>query len=179
MAQALAVIIILVIATVLYNKFKDVFTHNKNNKGGQVIDISDAWIPADNLPYRSKETLIGPEENALYQLLISVLPPDYCILPRVRLADLLYLPSHVENRQAYQARINDRAIDFVVCSIARMQPLLVFFVENDAEALKKHLRDNFAKRAVETAGIPIINLKANPLPGKEFLIEQFNKVGIY
>ncbi|MGE5454581.1 MAG: DUF2726 domain-containing protein [Methylocystaceae bacterium] len=178
MGQALAVVILLVLGRAIYNKYTKIKPNaTRKNKGGEIIDISEAWISMDNLPYRRKDAIVNIEEIALFELVNSLLPDNYHLLPRVRLADILSLPGSTENRQAYQARLNDRAVDFIICS-TELQPRLIIFVENDTEARKKQIRDGFVRRAIETSGIPYLNIKVNPLPDKDFLAKQLNKAGV-
>jgi len=179
LGQALALVILLVLGVAIYNKFnKSNSAKPRKNKSGDVIDISDAWIAMDNLPYRRKETVISVDEIALYRQLISLLPAEYTIFPKVRLADILLLPGNVENRTAYQARINDRAVDLLICSAEQLIPLLVIFIETDTDARKKQIRDNFVRRAVESSGLPCLTVKINPLPALDILAKQLIKAGI-
>lgn len=179
MVQVLALVILLVLGAALYNKLtKPGTTVKRKTKSGDIIDISDAWIAMDNLPYRLKQTMLNDDEIKLYQLLTEIMASDYVICPRVRLADILTLPNNVENRQAYQARINDRAVDFVICSSRNLQPLLAVFTETEIEARKKQIRDGLVRKALEAAGMAWIAIKVNPLPMTESIIKQLQKEGI-
>lgn len=178
MGQALAIVIILVIGMALYNKYLKNDKQNPRKKTGDLIDISEAWISMDNLPYRSKDNLLNEEENDFYLRVARLLAPNYYLLPRIRLADFLMLPGGVENRQAYQSRIDDRAVDFLICSAPELQPQMAVFVENDNEARKKQIRDSFVRSAVEAAGINTITVKIAPLPEDDFIVRQLRKAGL-
>jgi len=175
MVQALALVILIVIGAAIYNKFtKSDNTGRRKPKSGDIIDISDAWIAMDNLPYRGKDNLLTSEELAVFKQLVLVVPGGYVVLPKIRLAELLVLPSSAENRQAYQGRINDRVVDLVLCS-EEMRPLLVIFIENDLTGRKKQIRDGFAQKAVEAAGLPWISVPVNPLLTQEELRSKLDK----
>lgn len=77
------------------------------------------------------------------------------LLAKVRLIDLLYLPSGTQNRQSWQNRVQSKHIDFVVCDALDLRPLLA--IELDDKSHKRddrRDRDGLVDRILRCAGMP-------------------------
>ncbi len=77
----------------------------------------------------------------------------------MRLADLLYLPSGIENRQSYWNKIQSKHVDFVVTDIKNIKPLLIVELDDSTHNQKKRIeRDKFLDKALYDAGVQVIHI---------------------
>lgn len=151
----------------------------KTPKKGQVIDLSEAWIDMNNLPYKSKDSLLTRSDLAIFHLINAVIDVEkYVLLPKVRLEEILSSASNVNNAEEYLHRLKERSADFVICALPDLKPQLVIMSENTADSKKKQLSDRFNKRAFEEAGIPIISINASAPPSASDLSQELQKAGI-
>jgi len=140
---------------------------------GEVIDLSNAWINMDNLPYRKRDFLLSGKELALYELFTNMLENSpYTAFPRVNLEDLVTVSLEAENRTEYFSRIRNRFVDLLICEKEGLVPVLVIIGESTGEARKKQqvLEDRFIRSAAEAAGIKYLSINLNNLPDNEKLL---------
>lgn len=178
--QFIAAIIVFFILKLLWDMYNQPKKTQKNrSRAGEVIDLSDAWIDLDNMPYQKREQLLKNGELSLYQLLNEILSDyNYQVYPKVRLADILILPSRADNRIQYLNRIQERNVDFLICKVPEFKPVLIVLVEGQAERKKKQLMNNFSKKAAEAAGLPCLQLSLNNLPPVDSLAKNLRTLGL-
>lgn len=149
------------------------------SKKGQVIDLSEAWVDMDNLPYQKKDSLLSRSELSLFHLLKEAIDSEkYVIFPKVRLEDIMSSSPTAHNAEEHLYRLKERSVDFLICSLPDLKPQLVVFSEGTSESRKKQLTDRFNKRASEEAGIPIMSLDTSSLPSANDLSMDLGKMGI-
>lgn len=183
MAQFIIVIIATVLVKLLWDVYKDQMQKKDKSrpsqKGGEVIDLSNAWIDLDDMPYSRREHLLPGRELAIYHLLQEVLPGDsYVVLPRVRLADSIIVSPEARNRIEHINRIKERSIDLLVCAAQDLRPVLAITFEAEIEGKKKQLADRFTRKALEAAGLPSLDLRPATPPSNSELIAMLHKLGL-
>ncbi len=148
-------------------------------KKGQVIDLSEAWIDMDNLPYQKKGSLLSRSELALFHLLIEVINPEsFVVLPKVRLEDIISSTPNVHNAEEYLHRLKERSADFIICSLPDLEPQVVVICDNLIDSRIKQLGDKFNKKASEEAGLAVITINTADLPSHPELTLLLRGVGI-
>lgn len=161
----------------VYNDYQN--KNSDKSKKGQVIDLSEAWIDMDNLPYQKKDSLLSRSELALFHLLKDAIDSEkYVVFPKVRLEDIMSSAPNAHNAEEHLYRLKERSVDFVICSLPDLKPQLVVFGEGSSESKKKQLSNRFNKRASEEAGIPIMSLDTSSLPSASELSMDLMKMGM-
>lgn len=176
MGQLLALLIIAVVAKFAWDAYKE--QQVKTKREGKVIDLSNAWVDLNDMPYRKRDFILNARELAGFRLISETLDDRYVVFPKVRLADLLSMPADTPRRQEYLERVKDRRVDFVICASNNLEPLLVVFAGNPSEARKKSAGDRFTLRALEAAGLPYTGLDVANLPGSQDLLATFQAAGL-
>lgn len=183
MGQFILAIIAIVFIKLLWDVYKE--QTNKNNhrssqKGGEVIDLSNAWIDLNDMPYNQRDYLLTGKELALYKLLQDALPvEDYVILPRVRLADFISVSPEARNRVEYASRIKERSTDILICEANNLTPVVVVLFEAEVESKKKQLADRFTRKVCEAIELPCLSLKTSTPPSLSELTRALRKSGLH
>ncbi len=149
---------------------------------GEVIDLSNAWINMDDLPYRKRDYLLSGKELALFKLFATGLENTaYAAFPRVNLEDIVTVSIEAENRTEYFNRIRNRYVDILICEKTEMKPVLIIIGEGQGEPRKKQqvLEDRFIRSAADAAGIKYLSINLNNLPDMEQLLTLLRNLGLY
>lgn len=116
---------------------------------------------SESLPYKKRDYLLSPAERSFYEVLCSIVDNQLHVFPKVRLADLLYLPKGTENWQAHRNRIQSKHVDFVLCDRQNIAPLLVIELDDASHASEdRRERDAFIDKALAAAALPILHVTA-------------------
>ena len=182
MGQFILVVIALVFVKLLWDVYKEQ-TNKKDSrpsqKGGEVIDLSNAWIDLEDMPYNQRDYLLTGKELALYNLLQDAIKVDsYVILPRVRLADFISVSPDARNRVEYASRIKERSADVLICDASNLTPAAVVIFAAEAESKKKQLADRFTRKVCEAVDLPCLNLKPAAPPSLSELKTALRKSGL-
>lgn len=162
----------------IYNDYQGK-SREKTKPKGQVIDLSEAWIDMNNLPYKTKDSLLSRPDLAIFNLLNAVIDKErYVLLPSVGLEEILSSAPNVNNAEEYLHRLKERNADFLICSLPELRPQLVVMAENNTDSKMKQLSDRFNKRAFEEAGLAIISINAANLPSSSDLTKELQNAGI-
>lgn len=177
--QFIAVLIIALVVKIFWDFYNPPRAKPKNRQPADIIDLSDAWIDLENMPYKIKDQMLSNREVLLYQLLYELLAQhNYNVYPKVRLADILLTPATADNRSQYLSRIQERNVDFLVCEVPQLKPVLIILAEGQTGSKKKVLSDNFSKKAAAAAGLPCLTVNLNDLPQPDSLAENLRKLGL-
>lgn len=183
MAQFILAIIAIVFAKLLWDVYKEHINKKDSRpsqKGGEVIDLSNAWIDLDGMPYDQRDYLLTGKELALYKLLQDALPVEnFVILPRVRLADFVNVSPEAKNRVEYLSRIKERSADILICDASNLTPVAVIVFGTETESKKKQLGDQFTCKVCNAIGLPCLSLKSSPLPSLSELTRALRKSGLH
>ncbi len=166
MAQLILAGITIIALKLVWDIYKEYSGNSKTKpKKGQVIDLSEAWIDMDNLPYQKKGSLLSRAELALFLLLKEVVNSEnFIVLPKVRLEDIISSTPNVHNAEEYLHRLKERSADFLICSLPDLEPQVVVISENSTDSRIKQLGDRFSKKASEEAGLAVITINTADLP---------------
>lgn len=128
--------------------------------GGVKSSDQDTAPDQKTFPYRKRDDFLSKAEISFYHVL-SRCVPDSVVFTKVRLADILFVPQMRENYGA-QNRIQQKHIDFLVCSAGDLVPL--FGVELDDQShgrSKLQERDAFVEEVFKAAGLALLRIKAS------------------
>jgi len=113
------------------------------------------------LPYQRKDYLLTKAERSFFGVLQNAIGNRYLIFAKVRLADLVFLPSGTEKRQSHLNRIQSKHIDFVLCDHDIVRPLLAIELDDSSHnRTDRQDRDAFVDSALSAAGLPILHVPA-------------------
>lgn len=182
----MAQLIMLIIVTVFFKLLVDIYKEQMQNKKdprhtpkkGEVIDLSNAWIDLEEMPYNQRDNLFSGRELALCKLLEAVLPDHYVILPRVRLADFISVSPDARNRVEYANQIKERSADILICEASNFKPVAAVVFDSRTEGKKKQLADRFTRKAYEAAGLPYLDLQPADPPSHLELKKALQKAGL-
>lgn len=123
------------------------------------------------LPYE-KRKLLTPAENSFFKVIKEYLP-NYMIMSKVRLEDIIYVKKGTpqEEFNSARGRIKSRHIDFVICD-EQTNILLVIELNDKSHQTEDRIeRDKFIYSALNTAGIKIIFQECKKAYSKDDIAE--------
>ena len=108
--------------------------------------------------YALRPSLLTQGEHAFSETLVAARPAGTYIAPKVRLADVFDAPRG--DRAAF-ARISQKHVDFLLIDEASCRPLLGIELDDRShENADRRARDQFVDRVFESAGLPLLHVKA-------------------
>lgn len=113
--------------------------------------------------YESISALFTPAETNFYHTLVKVIPEEYRIFGKVRIADVLKPQQHLQGRAWHEAfgKICAKHLDYVICRSDDLE--IVCAVElNDRSHLKpdRMERDRFVRTIFRSSKIKLIEVEA-------------------
>ena len=120
-------------------------------------------LPANEarLPYHRKDYLLSKAEKSFFGVLNQAVGQEYWLFVKVRVADLLWLPKETESRQSHFNRIQSKHIDFLLCDLENVRPLLAIELDDSSHgSVKRQSRDVFVNEALKAAGFPLLRVAA-------------------
>ena len=115
---------------------------------------------AGTLPYRLRDDFLSNAELSFYKTLEQALGGQATISAKVNLADLFFVARPNEN-QGYRNKIDRKHVDFLICDSTTMKPLYGIELDDSSHSKQKRIeRDKFVDSVFETAGLPLIRIKA-------------------
>ena len=185
MLQAVFVLVMIVIGKLIYDSFMEQTNRTsrpkkeKKHKKGDVIDISEAWVPMDDLPLRKRDNLLSARELGLFHLFSRLLANSaYIAIPKLRMTEIFQVAPDAEKRQEYQNRLKDKTVELLVCELPNLKPALIVLADNETEARKKQITDRFIKSAAQAGAIPLLNITADHWEDEAFLLQELQSLGI-
>lgn len=110
------------------------------------------------LPYRTKDSILTAAENRFYLALLKAIENRAVIIPKVGLQDVFAITDR-ENYMSARNRISTRHIDFLICEINTLRPLVGVELDdsshNRAET-QKH--DLFKNQVFENAHLSLVRV---------------------
>ena len=111
------------------------------------------------LPYRKTDHLLTPAERSFYEVLRRSIGDDLRLFVKVRLADLVWLPHDIENRQTHVNRVAAKHIDFVLCDPRTLAPVLAVELDDSSHAAQhRQQRDALVNEVLRTVGVPLLRV---------------------
>lgn len=115
----------------------------------------------ETLPYQRKDYLLSKGERAFFVALQQAIGGRCLIFSKVRLADLVFIPSGTKKRQSYFNRIQSKHIDFVLCNHDAVRPMLAIELDDSSHRrADRRDRDDFVDAALSAAGLPMLRVPA-------------------
>lgn len=116
-------------------------------------------LRGDDADYERRATLFTPAERSFLGVLEQALDSRYRVFGKVRLGDLIKPVKGLAagKRTAAQNRINQKHVDFVVCTANELALVGVLeLVDQSHEREDRGRRDLFVDQALAMAGIPLL-----------------------
>ncbi len=113
--------------------------------------------------YKSRERVLTPAERSFFGALEMLLSSQYRAFPKIRLADLI-APASGTDRSGFQSALNRIAAkhaDFTICRESDLAILGVVELDDRShDRADRQARDRFLEQALQSAGIPLLRIKA-------------------
>ncbi|MFA6466562.1 MAG: DUF2726 domain-containing protein [Patescibacteria group bacterium] len=113
----------------------------------------------DDNNYFKKEYLLNIPERHFFEILQTLLPPEYVCYPQIVISSILNVRD--KNRfWYYQNKINRKTIDFVIFKKQYLEPVLA--IEYDGWTHQKAgriKRDNFVNEIIKKSNLSIVHIK--------------------
>lgn len=115
----------------------------------------------DALPYKMNPNFLTNAERSFYCVLCHALnSKEIVVFPKVRLADILVVPSGNGNKMFFN-KIMAKHVDFLICDTKELIPRFCIELDDISHARPDRIaRDEFVDEALKVAGIPIYRAKA-------------------
>ena len=129
-------------------------------RSANVIGVEEQISEAElvELPYRIRDDFLSPAERAFYLTLAAAVGDRGVVCPKVRLGDILFAADRATSWR-HRKRINQKHVDFLVCSHLTMRPLVAIELDDSShqrEAARE--RDRFKDAAFAAAGLPLVRI---------------------
>lgn len=126
-------------------------------------------------PYSKKKYLLTLAEKNFFEVLkLSIQDTNYYICPKVRMADIVYVHEKY-NYTAYFNKIKSKHIDFVLCDITSMSPLIAIELDDSSHLdLDRIERDTFFNLTLTECGITVIRFDVKKSYNVNHIKEKLN-----
>ena len=127
-------------------------------------------------PHYQPRTFLDSTEVTVYQALLKVFDANITILAKVCLAGLVTAP---QERQylAHWRKVQRRTLDFVICSVSTLMPILAIKVESELDSNKHRTRESdVLEEVLENIGLPLLRLTAQEQYEAKDLANKINLV---
>lgn len=118
--------------------------------------------PSSTYAFKPKGQLFTSVERSFLDMLEEAVGKEFKVVCRVKLSDLVTVPSKLEKKKASDAlsKASAKYLDFVLCQKSDMRPVLAVDLvhKNGSESYKVH-KDLFVTNALDTANIPLARIK--------------------
>ncbi|MEZ5943722.1 MAG: DUF2726 domain-containing protein [Planctomycetaceae bacterium] len=112
-----------------------------------------------SLPYEQNPEFLTKAERSFFGVLQQAVAGRYHIFVKVRLADLLTVRSGAEKWQSHFNRIQSKHIDFVLCDMEQIAPLLAVELDDKShQRRKRQQRDAFLEEALAAANFSLLRI---------------------
>lgn len=136
-----------------------------------LISIFGHYHAAANAPegaekmifYRKKDYFLSRAEKDFFHVLQPLAAEHQCLVfAKVRLEDIVWVAPHVRSRFAMRNRIKSRHIDFVLCRMKDVQPLLAIELDDSShESFRANASDVMKNEILKQAGMPLLRVRAS------------------
>lgn len=112
-------------------------------------------------PYFRRRSLLTETERHFYKVLKTV-ARRYCILSKVRLADLIGADDRHKFWQANFRRICSKHIDFVICD-SELSPIVAIELDDPSHQREdRKRRDRDIRNLFDAVGFPLLRIEVRP-----------------
>src|SRR3989304_7891484 len=109
--------------------------------------------------FKKMDFLLTEAERSFYEVLQRAVGEELIVFPKVRLADLVWLPKGTAGRQALLNRVLSKHVDFVICARSSLTPVVAVELDDASHSREsRRERDEVVKAVLDAAGLPILRL---------------------
>lgn len=102
-------------------------------------------------------------ERKFYTALSTAVKPQLEIFSKVRLEDIIIVPTQTPNREAHRNRIKSSHIDFVLADPHTSKILLAIELDDPShQQPHRKERDQFKDNALQAANVPLLRISTQP-----------------
>ena len=114
----------------------------------------------DGGEYQLCESLLTPAELRFFQTLSVAIAGKHLIFAKVRLGDLLEVPSGTPDERAWRNRVQSKHLDFVICDRVHTRPLVAIELDDSTHRRPDRVeRDEQVDRFCDDAGLPLVRFR--------------------
>lgn len=112
------------------------------------------------LPYLKTYSILKRSELDFYRVLRRVVGQQAIICPKVRLADIFYVPEPERDEfPVYFYKITSKHVDFLLCSPRNLRPLVGIELDDPSHRIpERQERDAFVNAVFATADLPLLRI---------------------
>lgn len=114
--------------------------------------------------YSRKSDLLSNGELAFFRVLQSAVAGRCLVMVKVNLADLVKVDENVGEQKRFRTahnQMSQKHVDFVLCDVSTLRPLAVIELDDRSHQIEKNRRrDEVKDRVLETAGLPLLRVRA-------------------
>jgi len=129
-------------------------------------------------PYVLKPSLFSPAERSFLGCLDTVLPPNFRVFAKVRLADI-YNVQKTPDRSAWQSaqnKISGKHVDFLLCRVTDLSPVLAIELDDAThEREDRRKRDLFLDEIFAASNLPLLRFKVQKAYRTEDIVRRLNE----
>jgi hypothetical protein len=122
-----------------------------NSRGNRATGLNLQGVHLDRRP------LLTPGEHAFIFALDRATANRYRIAMKVRLGDLVHVSGKMSPATSMRNRVNQKHVDFVVCSLDPVEALLAIELDDKSHDLRPE-RDLLVDQCLGSAGLPILHV---------------------
>lgn len=125
-----------------------------------ILLIIKLLLHREKYPFDKADSIVTDTEKKFLQVLLSIIPDDFYVLTKVRLADIVKVRKGTQDYLKHFNKIKSKHIDFVICDSVNFEPLLAIELD-DPSHLKEDAqqRDYVKDKVLEASQIPILRVK--------------------
>ncbi|MFK8113747.1 MAG: DUF2726 domain-containing protein [Rubripirellula sp.] len=133
---------------------------------------TEETIP-QSLRFELRNQFLEQPESDLFHHLCEALGDRVIVCPKVRAADVIYMPNAAE--QIDQAvRIDRKFIDYLVCDRVTRRPVCAIQLDRAPQGSKSPVYDQFLEGALKTAGLSVLHLRTDRAPSQQMIRERIS-----
>lgn len=119
--------------------------------------LSPRSAELDKAPYRLRDDFLSSAELEFFHVLEKMVPPEYLIIPKVRVADILFVPNH---DYKYFNKIAAKHVDFLIVQKPHMRPVCAIELDDSSHTrASRYERDAWLEKAFSAAGFPLLRFQ--------------------
>lgn len=136
-----------------------------------VVAIILRLLRSEKFPYDKVDSIVTKTEKVFLQVLLDIVPDDFYILTKVRLADIVKVRKGTKDYLKYFNRIKSKHIDFVICDCVDFEPLLAIELDDPSHLTEEaQERDYVKNKVLEASDVPILRVKTQKKYNEEEIL---------
>lgn len=127
----------------------------------------------EKYPFDKVDSIVTNSEKPFLQVLLLIIPDDFYILTKVRLADIVKVRKGTKDYLRHFNKIKSKHIDFVICDSFNFEPLLAIELDDPSHLTEDAQdRDYVKDKVLQSSQMPILRVKTQKKYDKEILKEE-------